>query len=73
MFGLGMGEVLLILLLAVVFIGPKKLPDLARSLGKSLREFQRAKDEILYNMKYPDQDTSANDPGQDEKKELKDA
>ncbi len=47
MFGLGAGEVVIILVLALIFIGPKKLPELARSLGKSLREFQKAKDELM--------------------------
>lgn len=47
MFGLGMGELLIIFILALLFIGPKKLPELAKSLGKGIREFQRAKDEIL--------------------------
>lgn len=47
MFGLGTGEVLIIFVLALVFIGPKKLPELARSLGKSWREFQKAKDELM--------------------------
>ena len=47
MFGLGMGEVLIIFAFALIFIGPKKLPGLARGLGKGLREFQRAKDDIL--------------------------
>lgn len=50
MFGLGVGEILIILAFALIFIGPKKLPGLAKSLGKSLREFQRAKDEILHTM-----------------------
>ena len=47
MFGLGMGEVLLILVLALIFIGPKKLPDLAKNIGKGMRDFQRAKDGLL--------------------------
>lgn len=47
MFGLGAGEVVIVLVLALIFIGPKKLPELARSLGKSLREFQKAKDELM--------------------------
>jgi sec-independent protein translocase protein TatA len=47
MFGLGFGEILLILLAALVFIGPKKLPELSRSLGKGLREFQKAKDGLM--------------------------
>lgn len=47
MFGLGAGEILIILVFALVFIGPKKLPELARNLGRSLREFQKAKDDFL--------------------------
>lgn len=42
MFGLGFGELVLILLIALIFIGPKKLPELAKGLGKGLKEFQNA-------------------------------
>ncbi len=42
MFGLGIGEVVVILVVALIFIGPKKLPELAKGLGKGLREFQKA-------------------------------
>ena len=42
MFGLGVQEIMLILLIAVFFFGGEKLPEIARGLGKSLREFQRA-------------------------------
>lgn len=42
MFGLGMGEIILVLIIALVFIGPKKLPEVARGLGKGLRDFQNA-------------------------------
>lgn len=42
MFGLGIGELLVIFVFALIFIGPKKLPELAKSLGKGLREFQNA-------------------------------
>lgn len=46
MFGMGMPELLLILLVALVVVGPKKLPDLAKSLGKGLRQFRKATDDI---------------------------
>lgn len=42
MFGLGVGEIAIILFVALIFIGPKKLPGLARGLGKGIREFQNA-------------------------------
>ncbi len=42
MFGMGVPEILLILALALIIIGPKKIPDLAKSLGKALGEFKRA-------------------------------
>jgi sec-independent protein translocase protein TatA len=41
-FGLGFGELVLIFLIALIFIGPKKLPELAKGLGKGIREFQNA-------------------------------
>jgi TatA/E family protein of Tat protein translocase len=46
MFGIGMPELLLILAVALIVIGPKKLPDLARSLGKAMGEFQKATAEL---------------------------
>ena len=50
MFGLGLGEVIVILFLALIFIGPKKLPGLARGLGKGFREFQKAKSDFMTEM-----------------------
>lgn len=38
---LGMTEILIILLIALLLFGPRKLPELGRSLGQSIREFQR--------------------------------
>ena len=46
MFGIGMPEMLVILALALIVIGPKKLPDLAKSLGRAMREFKRATNEF---------------------------
>ncbi len=46
MFGIGMTEMVLIAALALIILGPKKLPDLARSLGKGFAEFKRATNDL---------------------------
>ncbi|MFH1059945.1 MAG: twin-arginine translocase TatA/TatE family subunit [Pseudomonadota bacterium] len=46
MFGIGMPELLLILGVALLVVGPSKLPDLAKSIGKGLNEFRKATDDI---------------------------
>jgi Tat protein translocase TatB subunit len=46
MFGIGMPEMLLILAIALIVIGPSKLPDLAKSLGRAFAEFKRATSEL---------------------------
>ncbi len=42
MFGLGIPELLLILVIGLVFFGPGKLPEVGKAIGKSMREFKTA-------------------------------
>jgi Tat protein translocase TatB subunit len=55
MFGIGMPEMLLIIAIALVVIGPKKLPDLAKTLGRAMREFKKATSEFKETMQIDDE------------------
>jgi TatA/E family protein of Tat protein translocase len=46
MFGLGFWEIAIILAIALIVLGPSKLPELAKGLGKGLREFRKATEEF---------------------------
>ncbi|MCX5824950.1 MAG: Sec-independent protein translocase protein TatB [Deltaproteobacteria bacterium] len=51
MFGIGMPELLVIAVVALLVVGPKKLPDIAKALGKGLSEFRKATDSATETIK----------------------
>ena len=73
MFGIGMPEMILILAIALIVIGPKKLPDLAKSLGKAMGEFKKATSDLKESMQIDtelkDVKTAFNDISKDDNKE----
>ena len=57
MFGkIGLPELILILVIALIIFGPRKLPDIGRSIGRGLREFKQATTEISRNVSLDDDD-----------------
>jgi len=46
MFGIGMTELVVIFAIALIVLGPKRLPELARSLGRGIAEFRRASNDL---------------------------
>jgi len=63
--GIGLPEVIIVLVIALLLFGPKRLPDLGRSLGSGLREF---KDSITGSSKDDDEPPKIAAPAADERK-----
>jgi sec-independent protein translocase protein TatB len=51
MFGLGFTEIIFLAILALVLIGPKQLPEVARTLGRFLNELKRTTDDMTHDFK----------------------
>ena len=49
--GIGPGELVLILILALILFGPKRLPEIGRALGKSVREFRQISEEFTSQLR----------------------
>ena len=59
MFGIGTAEILIVLVIALLLLGPKEIPKIARTLGRGMRELERAKDELKQTIEFEaDEDES---------------
>ena len=67
MFGLGTGEIILILLIILIFFGAKKIPELAQGLGKGMREFRKAAKDIQEEIDRPEDQKKPDGAGKSDK------
>ena len=65
MFNVGPTELIVILLIALIVFGPKRLPEVGRTVGKSLREFRKASQDLRdeLNLNLDDEDLPGDRPG----------
>ncbi len=67
MFGIGGQELFFILLLALILLGPSKLPEIMKTLGKAMGEFQRASNDLKREIDIASQEKPAPEPAPAEK------
>jgi TatA/E family protein of Tat protein translocase len=58
---LGAGEILLIVLVILILFGSKKIPELAQGIGKGMREFKKALNDVQEDIKITDKSDSSSD------------
>jgi len=58
---LGAGEILLIVLVILILFGSKKIPELAQGIGKGMREFKKALNDVQEDIKISDKSDSNNE------------
>lgn len=56
MFNIGTQEMILVLVIALIVFGPKKLPEIGRTVGRTLRELKRASNELMSAVQTPFED-----------------
>lgn len=73
MFGIGTTEILIVLVIALLLLGPKEIPKIARTIGRGMRELERAKDELKQSIEFeaekdsPDSTKTAENADTDDK------
>jgi len=73
MFGLGIPEIVIIMVIALLVLGPQKLPEIAKALGRAMGEFKRATEELRESVNIGNLDsldTSTDDTSYEEKLEM---
>ena len=65
MFGIGTTELIIIMFIILLIFGAKKLPELAQGLGKGIREFKKASNEIQEELKVNAEPDPAPEPPKD--------
>ena len=71
MFGIGFTEILLILIVGLIVIGPEKLPELAKTIGKAFNEFKRTTNDIKRTIEgKPSPPSGANEEEEKEVEEI---
>ncbi len=69
MFGIGLGEMLIIFLVALLAFGPEKLPSIARSIAKLLAQLRSAQNELRYTLMNAEQELKRMPIMEEEKKQ----
>ena len=71
MFGIGTTELIIIMFIILLVFGAKKLPELAQGLGKGIREFKKASNEIQDELNFNKNDQIHTPPAQPKQEEIK--
>ena len=67
MFGIGGPELIIIFIVALLAVGPRRLPEIARALGKAYREFERSMNDVRQNLEELAQEEPEKNEGERDK------